>query len=746
MKKKLVISGFWILIIFFPFSSSAQTWDVINKSMAAWNADGKTEQDKAWKLSKTYLTATQETGYVNIKKTSGADGFLTPTSYPVTATGTYTIDIKARINATGMTDTQTAFEANKIAITIAGKMILVYLKYGDANNGRLFFRDTSTPDSDEMYVMNTSEWHTYRFVFHPAKFTYDVYVDNFASPIFSGVKAHYNGSANSIFIGSDKDRYCNMDIESVKFGTENASLKTQINNVIVSSDSHVVGNARTITTVTVNTDLVDDGQKVFVALFDDNDNIQTIPIELTIANNTVSTTQFTMPATLAKGKYNIKAYVENNKVGNLTVNPAMKEYDIVNSSPLTAGILPQVEPIGFIINVEDYQYKSPTDEYVFPIVVDTKKHLGNDGKFLDGTIPHNRYYWFHAPHDPPAGVYLYTGSTLDGSWTEQGIIMSNDWANQYVSTNHISSPHIIWNNVYNKYFMYFHGDNNKTNYATSDNLIDWTFGSTVVTYEDFSFGSREASYAKVFEYTVPGYDNKYVMMIMVNENNARTIFWAHSKDGIDWKGVRTPLVTPKTAYKRIPGTNTKPSYNDNVSGPFFMIADNRYFVFFHSSAGNISLVEIGEKFDMEIHWGTYMSKSEAVISDDGSGNMSAVSRVASPFFIQDDLETWYLFFEAGHRLGANTAYAKGETPNSTNIKQNEDEPKKSVFYYKLGTTHILKNNTSIEGNYKIFNLTGNLLKTGILAPGNNNIDIDNNGVYIISIHVGENSFTLKAFQ
>ena len=122
----------------------------------------------------------------------------------------------------------------------------------------------------------------------------------------------------------------------------------------------------------------------------------------------------------------------------------------------------------------------------------------------------------------------------------------------------------------------------------------------------------------------------------INENNKRTIYWAHSNDGIDWKAIRKPLIRPSTACKTIPGTTTKPNYANNVSGPFLMVVDNRCFVLFHGSAGNISVAEVGQNFDMEVHWGTYLNYKDVKIMDNGDGSMSAVSRVASPFFIQDD--------------------------------------------------------------------------------------------------------------
>lgn len=746
MKQTIRLFLFFIFLANYSYSYAAdEVWDVLDKSMSAWNQDGATDNAKAWKVSKTYLTATQASGYVNIAKTSGADGFLIPSSYPSTdKSESYTFDLKAKVNATGKVDTESVFEANQIAISIGGKKIRVYLKYGDADNGYLCYTPAATHDDDEKYVMNTSEWHVYRFVYNPADFTYDIYVDSWEKPIAKGIKTHYDGTKNAVTIGADKDQYCNMDIEYVKFGKGNFALKTQLRNLEVSSDSHVVGNSRSIT-ATVNTDLVADGQKISLALYNTSGAEAVSPIDMTVSGNKASA-QFSIPSSLSKGKYVLKAFVENGKIGAQSVDSVAKDYFIVDKSPITSKILPQVktENFEFVIKMEDYTFQPPTKEFIFPSIIDSKEHIGIDGKFLDGGEPLGRYYWFHAPHDDPGGIYLYTSNSLDGPWTEQNMILSNDWAKaQGINTSHISSSHVLWNSVANKYFMYFHGNNDRTHYATSDNMKDWTYGAQVVQYDDFSFSSREASYARVFEHEVPGYNNKFVMFLMINENNYRTIYWAHSLDGIKWKAVREPLVSPRLGYKKIPGTDTRPTYQNNVSGPNFMEVDGRCFVFFHSTAGNISVVEIGKGFDMEVHWGEYLKKSEVVISEDENGALQAVSRVASPFFIKDDEGAWHLFIEAGHRLGANTAHTKGEAQGTNLQETRNSEDVFNISYTDEG--FVLHNKTEKTGSFYLVDLTGKPIKKGILATGENAINIDK-GVYITSISIGDTVASVKIMK
>ena len=743
MKKKIRLLCISTMLAFNAgFSATAtENWNILNKSMESWNQAGETEQEAAWKCSKTYLSAEQADGYVHIWKLSGADGFLTPESYPATnKANDYTIDIKAKLNPITLENTETVFEANQMTICFGGKKLKVYLKYGDAENGYLCFTPAWQHDTDEKYLLNTSEWHVYRFVYHAADYTYDVYVDNMEEPFVSGVKTHYDGSNNYFRIGADKNQYCDMDIAYVKCGTGNFSLTPQVRTLSLNSDCHIVGNSHTVQ-VTLETDSVEDGTPICVSVYDSAGQACSGKETFTIANNK-ATGSLDIPAGLPEGICEIRAYAD--MAEGETIKSRSEPYYVVGPSPIETGLLPVVEPVGFIIDTEDYLIPSPTNEYIFPVVVDAYEHVDETGCFKDGTKPVDRYYWYHTPHNDPGGMYLYTGPTLDGPWTEQGIRMSNDWIKeQGVSTSHISSCHIIWNDVYGKYFMYFHGDNNRTNYATSNNLWDWEYGDKVVQYDDFSFSSREASYAKVFEYEVPGYDNRYVMLLMINENNKRTIYWAHSKDGIDWKAIRKPLVRPSTACKTIPGTTTKPNYANNVSGPFLMVVDNRCFVLFHSSAGNISVAEVGQNFDMEVHWGTYLNYKDVTIMDNGDGSMSAVSRVASPFFIQDDAGCWYLFFEAGHRLGANTAYAKEDSHTTTATTSMADGGMPvSVMRNSIGQT-VIRNNTGTECSYVLYGVTGICIRKGKLAAGTNMLDLPGKGMYVIRICGDGMSCSLK---
>ena len=742
MNKTFITLAAWAAWACLPLQAAVEpAWDILDKDMTTWNADDGAETNRAWKTTKSYIAAEQAEGYVHLSKTGGADGFITPTACPATPKDTYTLDIRLRVNAPTLPDSDEGFEANQITAAVAGKKMKIYLRHGGGNgsDGYLCYTPAQQHDADEKVPLDLAGWHVYRFVYFPDDYTYDLYVDDLDHPIATGIKTHYDGSKSYVMLGADKGHYADMDVAYVRMGTGNFSRRPAITALQPGSDSHVEGNPRTVT-LNATTDLLPDGTLLQAALFDEAGETCTEPVEATVTQNT-ATASLALPATLSKGRYTLRLYAPGDRVDGTEVLPFEVPYFIVEPSPLELGLLPEVTPVGFVIDIEDYQIPSPTNEYIFPVVIDTKKHLDAEGHFANGSKPLDRYYWYHTPHNDPGGMYLYTAPTLDGPWTERGVRASLEWAKEAgLNTPHISSCHIVWNDVYGKYFMYFHGGNDQTNYATSDDLWDWTFGGKLVQYDDFCFSAREASYAKVFEHEVPGYGNKYIMLLMINENNSRTIYWAHSADGIDWKCVRTPLVTPKTAYKKIPGTDTKPNYASNVSAPYFMEAGGRYFVLFHSSAGNISVVEVGERLDMEVHWGTYLNHQDVVITEDEAGNPAAVSRVASPFFIQDDLGTWYMFFEAGHRLGSNTAYAKGQTPVSTGIAPQTDNTLFTASRHE--DMCKIHNPLGIVCPYAMYSLSGTVLQRGRLQPGDNLLPAPQ-GMTLLRIVTDKQAYTLK---
>lgn len=703
MKKQLTLFGF-LFLLFSNQLFASETWDILDKSMASWKTNGGTSCNKAWSFTtgsgggiKEAEVVIQKEGYVNIKKMPTANGrkygFLIPPALAIENNVPYSIEVKARMNpidkemypdlpAPTTEAEEGGYEANQISARIAAKNLSVYIKYG-VDDGYISLSPGISHHEDEKYVLNTSEWHVYRFVLYADRSKFDVYIDDVENPIFEGAPTSSMSGSNIIRLGAETQHRCDMDVESVKMGTGDFYAKPKILSVDLSSDSHVFNHARTIS-LSVNTILMNDGNKILASLLNAEGQEVVAPVEGSIQNNKAVIPEFVIPQTLLMGQYKIKVTV----AGDTSIDPQYRQYVITDVSPLENKLLPQVSPVGFITPMDQYLYKGPSNEFIFPAIIDTKKYTV-DGKFLNGENVLERYYRFYTPHEVPGGMYLATAPTLDGPWTERNTVIDLAWTKSAQGSNvstadHISACQVIWNSTYNKYFMYFHGPNSTTHYATSDNLVDWTFGKSILNPQSFGTAGSEASYAKVFEYAIPGIGNKYILMLMIAEGNMRKIYWAHSKDGIDWICSKKPLVSPDLNYKKIPGTDVKPDYvggmGNNVSGPFFMKVDDRCFVFFNGSSGNICVAEVGEALDMEVHWGEYMLCKDVVIDMDASGKPIAVPRIAAPSFIKDDAGKWYMFFEAGSRLGANIAYAK-EISSGPGVGINESVDNTSIHVF-----------------------------------------------------------------
>jgi hypothetical protein len=281
---------------------------------------------------------------------------------------------------------------------------------------------------------------------------------------------------------------------------------------------------------------------------------------------------------------------------------------------------------GSVLKPANLNY-NPTGEIIFPSVIKATDHIVN---------PLGTYYMYYAPHDAPGGISMAYSNSIDGPWTEyiSNPRIANNWSPNY-NVTHVSSPYMMWNSIENKYYMYFHGENTTTRIATSTDGINFTYNKVAVTTSDFS-GLTETSYAKVFEYTIPSKNNKYIMLLMGNQtNNTRHIYLAWSNDGLNWTTQQAPLISPNA------------DEGENLSGPTFFPWNGNYYVAYHAASGNIHITEVGANFNLQNHLGVLYDSDTTI--DRG--------RSASPNFITLG-NVMYMFYEQGPRLDGEIAYAK----------------------------------------------------------------------------------------
>lgn len=273
---------------------------------------------------------------------------------------------------------------------------------------------------------------------------------------------------------------------------------------------------------------------------------------------------------------------------------------------------------------------NPTNEYIFPSVF-------HAGAYFDD--PLGEWYLYTAPHDAPAGVVLMYADSLEGPWTEYAAnpIVASEWLPHY-DVSHTSSPDAIWNEAAGKMFLYFHGENSVSRYATSSDGIHFDYGDIVVSNAMGGPNVTETSYARVFEHPDPDSAYQYGMFYMGNErDNIRRLRLAESVDGATW--------TVDPDYVVAPGAEE----GQNVSAGNLWEWNDQLYVVYHASSGKSYARTIDE---------TLRDVGDVpIVLHQASGVGADVGRIASPEIVTYEDET-YLFYESGDRLGATVAWAK----------------------------------------------------------------------------------------
>ncbi len=284
---------------------------------------------------------------------------------------------------------------------------------------------------------------------------------------------------------------------------------------------------------------------------------------------------------------------------------------------------------------------SPADEWIFPSIIETSK-LSN---------PLGQYHLYTAPHGTNStkdgetvGIALFYSDTLDNnSWTEYSgnpIVDPSDFS----GVSHISSPHAIYVDEYNKVLLYAHGDNDTTRwwYDSVGDGASFNYGGVAVDTSMMS-NSSEASYARVYDYAIPDRTNSYTMFFMDNQGGTRHIRLATSDDAKDWTVDPDEVVTPQSQH------------DGNVSNPFFFRYNGDYLVAFHASSDRMYAMECGQNVDLENYRGEIM----APVSQDDGG-------IAGPFFVKDGSGNAYIYYTSGPRLDTAIAYRELTDPDDVN--------------------------------------------------------------------------------
>lgn len=297
--------------------------------------------------------------------------------------------------------------------------------------------------------------------------------------------------------------------------------------------------------------------------------------------------------------------------------------------------LPAFRYHGVVLRAQDLRYK-PHDDIIYPSVVRVNGRAAQ---------PLGAYYLYYAPHDAPGGICLAYADKPEGPWHEHASnpLISRSWSNHF-AVSHVSGPDAIWSESERRLLLYFHGENDTTRLATSEDGIAFHYEGVCITTGMFPNVS-EASYGRVFEHRLPGEGNRYIMLLMGNNQGTRRIYLASSEDGRKWKPRSAPLINPP------PGT-------DQIAGAVYLRHGGKHYLIFH---GNNSKAAFNEGFDLYAaetdesfsrvrHLGKFMD--HRFVSPTNPA-------VMSPCFLEDHGRL-YVFLNIGARLKNQIALAVQE--------------------------------------------------------------------------------------
>lgn len=303
--------------------------------------------------------------------------------------------------------------------------------------------------------------------------------------------------------------------------------------------------------------------------------------------------------------------------------------------------LPAFRYQGIVLNPTELRY-SPHPDVIFPSIIET----GSDWE-----CPLAKYYLYYAPHDAPGGICLALADHPAGPWREyeKNPIIGYQWPPHY-QVSHVCSPHVIWNPDEGCVFLYFHGENDTTRYATSRDGIHFEYGGIAVNTQSFGPELTEASYARVFRTRRNDGIAPYWMLLMGNQNGTRSVFQAWSADGRSWAASPTPFITPP------PGTNQMGAgWLCNWKGQDYLIAfANHDDSPTYDPISDLHLYAVAADYSSVKHLGIFMEHTVV-----GADNC----RVSDPCLLQTP-ERWYLFLSIGRRLQQRIALAIADIDDS----------------------------------------------------------------------------------
>jgi hypothetical protein len=298
-----------------------------------------------------------------------------------------------------------------------------------------------------------------------------------------------------------------------------------------------------------------------------------------------------------------------------------------------------------VLDWADLSY-NPADDLIFPCVLDTTEIL---------PAAEARYIMYYAPHNDPGGICLAYAAAPEGPWREHpgNPVISNRWSPHY-AVDHVSGPHAIFVPEASELFLYYHGDNETTRFATSVDGVNFSYGDVAVSADDLE-DADGASYARVFRHTMPSTGSRYVMIFLSyryapgswSKIVSHGLYYAWSQDARTWQVAARPIL----------------SHGDPAPGalrcsPYLLTYQGRHFLFYHQD-----VAVVGPRPSPKT--AIYSVEVDADLNPIGSPQLwcqpevfdPTNPRVSDPYLLMTEGST-YLYAAIGPRLHQKIGLAK----------------------------------------------------------------------------------------
>jgi hypothetical protein len=316
------------------------------------------------------------------------------------------------------------------------------------------------------------------------------------------------------------------------------------------------------------------------------------------------------------------------------------------------------EPSGFpaelseskvILDYESLRY-NPCEDLIFPCVV-------RAGTFSQ--TPLAAWYMYYAPHNAPGGICLALADRLEGPWREhdQNPLITNVWSPHY-RVGHVSSPHAVPVPESGALFLYYHGDNDVTHYATSVDGVAFDYGGVALDREGFEAQTGIPSrvfYGRVFRHASPSGRGRFVLMFLASfyrplsatDPSMQGLYCAWSHDGRGWEVDSRPLLVQSELG---PG--------EYACSPFLISDGDRHFILYHRDFTGRRADGLGQtdvyRFEVDAEM-RRVGPQELVCPREAFGEDNLRASDPCPVVEGKDL---YLFLSVGPRLNQRIGLTK----------------------------------------------------------------------------------------